>query len=77
VNDDAFVAPGVPIPDGSFVSAHKYVGEPPAFTRPETFHVWLMPPQSVPDGGVIVNDGSGWIVIVYVSSEAQPPTVYS
>jgi hypothetical protein len=26
---------------------------------------------------VIVNDGSGWIETVYVSTDAQPPTVYS
>jgi hypothetical protein len=39
VNDDAFVAPGVPIADGSFTTAHEYVGVPPSFTRPETFHV--------------------------------------
>jgi len=39
VNDDAFVAPGVPIADGSLTTAHEYVGVPPAFTRPETFHV--------------------------------------
>jgi hypothetical protein len=40
-------------------------------------NVKLPPPQSVPEGGVIVNDGSGEIVIVYVSTDAQPPTVYS
>ena len=39
VNDDAFVAPGVPIPEPSVTSAHAYVGVPPAFTRPDTFHV--------------------------------------
>jgi hypothetical protein len=57
-------------------NVHAYDGVPP-FTRPLTVNVKLPPPQSVPDGGVIVNDGSGWIETVYVSTDAQPPTVYS
>jgi hypothetical protein len=38
VTEEFVVAPRVAIPDAP-TSAHKYVGEPPAFTRPETFHV--------------------------------------
>jgi hypothetical protein len=63
----------IPLPS---VNDHAYDGVPP-LTRPLTVNVKLPPPQSVPEGGVIVNDGSGWIVIVYVSTDAQPPTVYS
>jgi hypothetical protein len=38
VTEEFVVAPRVAIPDAP-TSAHKYVGEPPAFTRPDTFHV--------------------------------------
>ena len=44
-------------------NVHAYDGVPP-FTRPLTVNVKLPPPQSVPDGGVMVNDGSGEIEIV-------------